>query len=41
MLQYCATKPENFITAENADALNQAFERIGDTIVKEVIRIDS
>ena len=39
LLQYCATSPENFITADNADALNAAFERIGETIVKEVIRI--
>ena len=39
LLQYCATKPANFITADNADALNDAFDRIGNAIVKEVIRI--
>ncbi len=39
LLQYCATKPANFITADNAEALNDAFDRIGNTIVKEVIRI--
>ena len=41
ILQYCASKPENFITADNTEALEEAFERIGNTIVKEIIRIDS
>lgn len=41
ILQYCASKSENFITADNADALESAFDRIGNTIVNEIIRIDS
>lgn len=41
ILQYCASKGENFITADNTQALNAAFQRIGNTIVKEIIRIDS
>ena len=41
LLQYCASKDENFITADDTTALEAAFERIGNTIVKEIIRIDS
>ena len=41
LLQYCATKDENFISADDTAALEAAFERIGNTIVKEIIRIDS
>jgi len=41
ILQYCASKGENFITADNTEALEAAFTRIGNTIVKEIIRIDS
>ena len=41
ILQYCASSASNFITADNTEALEEAFERIGNTIVKEIIRIDS
>ena len=41
LLQYCASKDENFITADDTSALQAAFQRIGNTIVKEIIRIDS
>lgn len=41
ILQYCASKPENFITAADSTALDAAFDRIGNTIVKEIIRISS
>ena len=41
LLQYCANRDENFITADETSALEEAFEKIGDTIVKEIIRIDS
>jgi len=41
ILHYCASKSENFITADNTEALDTAFERIGNTIIKEIIRIDS
>ena len=41
ILQYCASSASNFITADNTEALEEAFERIGNAIVKEIIRIDS
>jgi len=41
LLQYCANKDENFISADDTAALTAAFEKIGNTIVKEIIRIDS
>ena len=41
LLQYCASKDENFLTADNATALEDAFDRIGNTIIKEIIRISS
>ena len=41
MLQYCASSDENFITADDVTALDVAFDRIGNTIIKEIIRIDS
>jgi len=41
MLQYCASKPENFITANDSSALQTAFDRIGNTIIKEIIRISA
>jgi len=41
ILQYCASKPENFITANNTASLQSAFDRIGNTIIKEIIRISS
>lgn len=41
ILQYCASSEDKFITANNTAALEAAFERIGDAIVKEIIRIDS
>ena len=41
MLQYCASRDENFITADNVTALDAAFDRIGNTIIKEIIRISS
>ena len=41
LLQYCASSPQNFITAEDSTALEEAFDRIGNTIIKEIIRISS
>lgn len=41
LLQYCANKDENFISANDTAALTAAFERIGNTIVQEIIRIES
>jgi len=41
LLQYCANRDENFIAAGDTSALEEAFEKIGNTIVKEIIRIDS
>ena len=41
LLQYCANKDENFLSADDTKALEAAFEKIGNTIVKEIIRIDS
>ncbi|WP_026940596.1 TadE/TadG family type IV pilus assembly protein [Hellea balneolensis] len=41
MLQYCASSDRNFITADNTTALDEAFDRIGNTIIKEIIRISS
>ena len=41
LLQYCASSPQNFITAEDTTALEEAFDRIGNTIIKEIVRISS
>ena len=41
VLSACASKPQNFILAEDAEALTGAFEMIGNDIIKEVIRIKS
>jgi len=41
ILQYCASSPENFITANNTDTLKTAFDRIGNAIIKEIVRISS
>ena len=41
ILQYCASKPENFITANDTASLQAAFDRIGNTIIKEIVRISS
>ena len=41
LLQYCANRDENFLSADDTTALEAAFEKIGNTIVKEIIRIDS
>ena len=41
MLQYCASRDENFITADDAPSLEAAFQKIGNSIVKEIIRISS
>ncbi|GLQ25063.1 hypothetical protein GCM10007853_29370 [Algimonas ampicilliniresistens] len=40
-LEECASGPDYFIAAENAEDLNQAFTTIGEEIVSEVIRIKS
>ena len=37
----CASEPSNFLTAENADQLNQAFQRIGRSIQDQVIRLSN
>lgn len=39
ILQYCATTDDHFITADDAASLSEAFERIGNDIIQEVIRI--
>ena len=39
ILQYCATTDDHFITANDAGSLSEAFERIGNDIIQEVIRI--
>lgn len=41
ILQYCASEPSNFITADDSSALDAAFTRIGNDIVQEIIRISS
>ena len=41
LLQSCASKPENFIKAENAEDLEAAFDEIQNAIVEELIRIKS
>jgi len=41
ILQYCASRPENFITADDVTSLQTAFDRIGNTIIKEIVRISS
>ena len=41
LLQYCASSPQNFITADDTTALEEAFDRIGNTIIKEIVRISS
>ncbi|MEP3891992.1 MAG: Tad domain-containing protein [Hellea sp.] len=41
MLQYCASKDQNFITADDVASLETAFDLIGNTIIKEIIRISS
>ena len=41
ILKYCASKPENFISAGDTATLQSAFDRIGNTIVKEIVRISS
>ncbi len=35
LLQGCASKPENFILASNADQLQKAFENIGLSIAED------
>jgi len=39
-LQACASSPENFIEAEDAAALDEAFEAIGKKIIQDNIRIE-
>jgi len=41
MLTNCATSPDHYFPAEDAEALNQVFENIGKNIVEETIRIRS
>ena len=40
-LQGCASETKNFIKAENADTLDEAFQVIGNDIVTEIIRLKS
>lgn len=40
-LESCASSPDNFILAENATALTAAFDRIGEVIVEDSIRISN
>ncbi len=41
LLQSCASKPENFSTADDTEELEAAFDTIQNAIVKELIRIKS
>jgi len=41
LLRSCASKPENFIKAENSDKLEAAFDEIQNAIVEELIRLKS
>ena len=40
-LASCASEPETFLTAENADELEEAFSRIGAEIQTEIIRLSN
>ena len=40
-LTQCASEPETFLTAENAGELEEAFERIGNDIATEIIRLSN
>jgi len=40
-LAECASDPDKFLTAENADELNQAFQRIGQSIQDQIIRLSN
>lgn len=40
-LAACASDPESFLTAENADELQEAFSRIGAEIQTEIIRLSN
>lgn len=40
-LTQCASEPETFLTAENAQELEEAFERIGKDIATEIIRLSN
>lgn len=40
-LSRCASEPSTFLTAENADQLEQAFERIGNDIQTEIVRLSN
>jgi len=40
-LTQCASEPETFLTAENADELEEAFERIGNDVATEIIRLSN
>jgi len=39
VLAACASSPENFLIAEDAEALQEAFNKIGNNIIRDVIRI--
>lgn len=41
LMQFCATSPDHYTEAVDSQALNDAFDRIGDNIIKELIRIKS
>ena len=42
LLEYCATTPSHFLTADDTEQLNTAFEKIGETIADDTaIRIKS
>lgn len=40
-LSDCASEPSTFLTAENSDQLDQAFTRIGNDIMTEIIRLSN
>ena len=40
-LSQCASEPDTFLTAENASELEEAFERIGNDVATEIIRLSN
>lgn len=40
-LKECASSPDHFVKAEDTSALNEAFDKIGEDIIADVIRIAS
>jgi len=41
LMEYCASTPSHYTEAIDSEALDDAFERIGNNIIKEIIRLKS